>query len=194
MADTSSTMMPLGTPAPDFTLSDVTSGKQVRRADFEGASGLLVIFLSRHCPFVKHVQEKLAEVCNSYLQEGLGVVAICSNDTEKYPGDGPDNMREQAREVGFRFPYLFDESQEVARAYGAACTPDFFLFDDELKLAYRGQFDSSRPSNDIPVTGAHLVRAIEAVLAGDPVPAEQVPSMGCNIKWKPGNEPAYAIS
>ena len=194
MVNTSSTMMPLGTAAPDFALTDVTSGKQVRLSDFAADRGLLVMFLSRHCPFVKHVQQKVAEVANSYLDEGLGVVAICSNDVEKYPDDGPENMREQAREVGFAFPYLFDETQEVARAYGAACTPDFFLFDGDQKLAYRGQFDGSRPRNDVPVTGDDLKRAIDAVLAGEPVPGDQVPSMGCNIKWKPGNEPAYFIS
>ena len=194
MVNTSSTMMPLGAAAPDFDLVDVSSGKRVALRDFEGKKGLVVMFLSRHCPFVKHVQEKVAELCNSYLDEGLGVVAVCSNDVERYPDDGPEQMKQQAEQVGFRFPYLFDESQAVAKAYGAACTPDFFLFDERLRLAYRGQFDGSRPRNDLPVTGEDLRRAIEAVLAGREVEGDQMPSMGCNIKWKPGNEPAYFIS
>ena len=194
MVNTSSTMMPLGAAAPDFHLLDVTSGKRVALRDFEGKRGLVVMFLSRHCPFVKHIQQKVAELCNSYLDEGLGVVALCSNDVERYPDDGPENMRQQAEQVGFRFPYLFDETQSVAKAYGAACTPDFFLFDGTLRLAYRGQFDSSRPRNDVPVTGEDLRGAIEDVLAGRQVEGEQMPSMGCNIKWKPGNEPAYFIT
>ena len=194
MVNTSSTMMPLGAAAPDFELVDVVSGKRVALRDFEGKRGLVVMFLSRHCPFVKHVQEQVAELCNSYLDEGLGVVAVCSNDVERYPDDGPEQMKQQAEQVGFHFPYLFDESQAVAKAYGAACTPDFFLFDERLRLAYRGQFDGSRPRNDLPVTGEDLRRAIEAVLAGREVEGEQMPSMGCNIKWKPGNEPAYFIT
>lgn len=194
MVDTSSTMMSLGTSAPVFSLPDVVSGREASLGDFEGGQGLVVMFISRHCPFVKHVQAKVAEVCNHYLDRGLGVVAICSNDSERYPADGPDSMREQAEESAFRFPYLHDESQEVAKAYGAACTPDFFLFDPGLKLAYRGQFDGSRPSNDVPVTGEDLRSAIDAMLAGRQVDPEQRPSMGCNIKWKPGNEPGYFIT
>ncbi|MEX2541679.1 MAG: thioredoxin family protein [Trueperaceae bacterium] len=194
MVDTSSTMMPLNSPAPQFSLIDVTGGQEVRSTDFEGSRGLLVMFLSRHCPFVKHVQRKVAELCNSYLDRGLGVVAICANDVERYPGDSPDNLREQAAELGFRFPYLHDESQECARAYRAACTPDFFLFDGRLRLTYRGQFDSSRPGNDIEVSGEDLNAAVDAVLAGRAGPADQRPSMGCNIKWKPGNEPEYFLT
>lgn len=177
-------MLPLGTPAPDFRLQDVTTGEPVSRDDFAESRGLLVMFLCRHCPFVKHIQAKLAEVANEYRGRGVGVVAIGSNDAVKYPQDGPDGLREMAAELGFEFPYLFDETQEVARAYSAACTPDFFLFDGDKRLVYRGQFDSSRPSNDVPVTGEDLSAAMEAVLQGRPVPEEQRPSVGCSIKWK----------
>lgn len=191
MADTLSTMLDLGTPAPDFSLEDVTSGERVSRSSFKESKGLLVMFLSRHCPFVKHVQAEVAAVGNQCLERGLGVVAIGANDSERYPADAPNGLRAQAAEQGFAFPYLFDADQAVAKAYKAACTPDFFLFDDRLELAYRGQLDASRPSNGQPVTGADLRAAVESVLAGEPVTVEQKPSMGCNIKWRPGNEPEY---
>jgi peroxiredoxin len=179
-------MLDLGTPAPAFSLQDVPAAGTFSPVDFEGQP-LLVVFLSRHCPYVKHIQNRLAAVLNAYRAKGVGVVAIGSNDAVSYPEDAPEKLAEQAREVGFEFPYLFDGSQEVARAYSAACTPDFFLFDRNHRLAYRGQFDSSRPRNDDPVTGADLAAALDAVLAGEPATAEQKPSMGCSIKWK---EPA----
>ncbi|MEX2536050.1 MAG: thioredoxin family protein [Trueperaceae bacterium] len=194
MVDTASTMLPLNTAAPGFALPDVSSGQEVSLSDFEGKQGLLVMFLSQHCPFVKHVQQKVAEVANSYLERGLGVVAIGSNDVERYADDGPENLRKMAAQLGFRFPYLLDETQQVAKAYSAACTPDFFLFDGDLRLAYRGQFDGSRPRNDVPVTGEDLIAAVDAVLAGRPVAPDQRPSVGCNIKWKAGNEPEYFLS
>lgn len=178
-----SNMLALGTAAPQFSLRDVVGGGTVSLADFEGKP-LLVVFLSRHCPYVKHIQAKLAEVANEYQRKGVGVVAIGANDAETYPDDAPDSLAEQAREVGFEFPYLFDETQGVAKAFSAACTPDFFLFDRDHQLAYRGQFDSSRPRNDEPVTGSDLTAALDAVLSGQPAPAVQRPSMGCSIKWK----------
>jgi peroxiredoxin len=184
MAKTLSNMRPLGTPLPEFALPDVTTGRTTGPADFEGKPVLLVMFLSRHCPFVKHIQSKLAEVCNEYVDKGAGVVAICSNDVENYPEDGPEGLRQMAAELDFRFPYLFDESQEVAMSFDAACTPDLFLFDGERALSYRGQFDDSRPANGVPVTGKDLREALDAVLAGRPAPSEQRPSVGCNIKWK----------
>jgi peroxiredoxin len=186
MAKTLSTMLPLGTPAPEFALPDASSGRTVRLHDFEGRPALLVMFLSRHCPFVKHIQAELAKVCNEYVDRGLAAVAICSNDAESYPEDGPEGLRQMAAELNFRFPYLFDESQEVARAFVAACTPDLFLFDADRALVYRGQFDDSRPGNGVPVTGSDLRAALDAVLAGAEVPSEQRPSVGCNIKWRPG--------
>lgn len=180
MAAIPSTMLPLGTPAPDFRLPDPASGREVSRDEVAGPHGLLVAFLSNHCPFVKHVKAELVRFGNDYLGKGLGVVGIMPNDVARYPDDAPDLM---ARE-GYPFPYLYDESQEVARAFQAACTPDFFLFDGEGRLVYRGQLDASRPANDVPVTGADLRAAADALLAGDPVPREQAPSIGCSIKWK----------
>lgn len=190
MVRTPSTMLPLGTPAPDFSLPNV-DGQTVSLADAAGPKGTLVMFICNHCPFVKHVADQLAALGRDYLPRGLGVVAISSNDVSAHPADSPEQMVHEAEDRGYVFPYLYDESQEVAQAYHAACTPDFFLFDGDKKLVYRGQLDASRPGNDIPVTGADLRAAIDAVLGGQPVAAEQRPSLGCNIKWKPGNEPAY---
>lgn len=190
MALTPSTMLALGTVAPGFSLPD-TGGETVSLSDHAGAPALLVMFLCRHCPYVKHIQEELAALVEEYQAKGVAVVGVCANDAAKYPSDSPAGMTEQAREAGFTFPYLFDETQAVAKAYRAACTPDFFLFDRQQKLVYRGQFDESRPGNGIPITGQDLRRALDSVLSGKPVPAEQKPSLGCNIKWKPGNEPDY---
>ncbi|MBN2491277.1 MAG: thioredoxin family protein [Planctomycetes bacterium] len=190
MAATSSTMLSLGTPAPDFRLPD-PAGRIHALDDFAGKPALLVAFLCNHCPFVKHIREGLAALARDYQQQGVAIVAISSNDFAAYPEDAPDKMAVEAREGGYTFPYLVDASQEVAKAYRAACTPDFFLFDRDRKLAYRGQMDGARPGNEVPVTGEDLRRALEAVLAGRPVPAEQKPSIGCNIKWRPGNAPDY---
>jgi peroxiredoxin len=190
MAKTPSTMTALGTPAPDFRLPD-TTGKIVARDDFRDAPGLLVAFICNHCPYVKHIRQGLAAFAREYGKKGLAIVGINSNDVVAYPDDSPAKMAEEAKAAGYTFPYLFDESQAVAKAYAAACTPDFFLFDRDRKLVYRGQFDASRPGNGIPVTGEDLRAACDAVLAGKPVPAEQRPSIGCNIKWKRGNEPQY---
>jgi len=184
MALTESTMLELGTTAPDFALTDVVTGKTVRRDDFRGKDGLLVMFICTHCPFVKHVQASLAQLGRDYATKPLAIVAICANDAVTYPEDSPEGLKAQAQTQGFVFPYLYDESQSVAHAYSAACTPDFFLFDKNFRLAYRGQYDASRPKNDIPVTGADLRAAIDLVLAGKPVSADQKPSIGCNIKWK----------
>lgn len=183
MAATPSTMVALGTPAPDFQLPD-SDGNTVRRDDFATAPGLLVMFICNHCPFVKHIREGLAQVGRDYAPRGLAIVAINANDADKYPDDSPERMKMEARDAGYTFPYLFDATQAVARAFDAACTPDFFLYDRERRLVYRGQFDASRPGNDIPVTGADLRAACDAVLDGRPVPAGQTPSIGCNIKWK----------
>lgn len=185
MALTESTMeLEIGTEAPEFALRDVVTGKTVRRDDFRGQKGLLVMFICTHCPYVKHVEKGLAALGVDYDGKGLGIVAIGSNDAETYPDDAPEGLREQAQRLGFRFPYLYDETQDVAKAYHAACTPDFFLFDSEMKLAYRGQFDSSRPNSGVPVTGQDLRAAMDAVIAGKPVPNDQKPSIGCNIKWR----------
>ena len=196
MAATPSTMLPLGTPAPDFTLADTTaSGKRVSLREFAGSKALLVMFICNHCPFVKHVQAEIARLARDYQSKGVGIVAISSNDAEKYPDDAPAKMTAEAKAAGYTFPYLYDESQAVAKAYRAACTPDFFLFDAARTLAYRGQLDDSRPPGRgpaVPVTGKDLRAALDAVLAGTPVSADQKPSIGCNIKWKPGNEPGYS--
>lgn len=183
MAATPSTMVPLGTPAPDFDLPD-TDGKVVSRDDFRDSPGLLVAFICNHCPYVKHLRDAFAAFAVEYGERGLDVVAINSNDAVAYPDDSPENMRREAEAAGYTFPYLFDATQAVARTYGAACTPDFFVYDRELKLVYRGQFDDSRPGNGLPVTGADLRAACDAVLAGKPVPEPQKASIGCNIKWK----------
>lgn len=184
MARTESNMLELGTKAPDFQLPDVTSGRTVRMHDFRGKDGLLVMFICRHCPFVKHVQRELAQIGRDYAGKSLGIVAISSNDAETYPDDKPESLREQALQLGFTFPYCYDESQDVARAYQAACTPDFFLFDGSRTLVYRGQLDDSRPNSAVPVTGRDLRAAIDAVLSHRPVDAQQKPSVGCNIKWR----------
>jgi peroxiredoxin len=177
-------MLELGTIAPDFALPDAVSGNTVRRDDFKGKKALLVFFICPHCPFVKHIEEGLAALGKDYAQQPIGIVAISSNDALQYPTDSPEGLKQQAETFGFTFPYLYDESQDVAKAFSAACTPDFFLFDDKFSLVYRGQFDASRPGKVIPVTGKDLRAAIDLVLAGKPVPAEQHPSIGCNIKWK----------
>jgi peroxiredoxin len=190
MALTPSTMLPLGTPAPDFRLPD-THGKIVSLADFKDKPALLVIFMCNHCPYVKHLRAGLAQLARDYQPRGVGIVGINSNDVENYPEDSPAKMAEEVKSAGYTFPYLYDESQAVAKAYHAACTPDIYLFDRERRLVYRGQFDASRPGNGIPVTGRDLRAALDAVLAGRPVSGEQKPSLGCNIKWKPGNEPDY---
>jgi len=183
-------MLPLGTKAPDFCLKDI-NGKWVRRDDFKGKKGLLVMFICNHCPFVKHIQQELVKLTNEYQYKGIGIVAINSNDVEKYPEDHPDKMKEVAENWGYMFPYLFDETQEVAKSYKSACTPDFFLFDSNFHLVYRGQFDDSRPGNGKPVDGKDLRTALDCLLEGKPVPSRQKPSIGCNIKWKSGNEPDY---
>jgi peroxiredoxin len=194
MAQTPSTMMlPIGAKAPEFQLPD-----PFRRvwslADFEGAPALLVAFICNHCPFVKHVRAGFAQLAKEYQERGVGVIGISSNDFEAYPDDGPEAMAKEIRSAGYTFPYLVDESQQVAKEYRAACTPDFFVFDRENQLAYRGQMDGSRPGNDVPVSGEDLRRALDAVLEGRAVPEEQRPSLGCNIKWKPGNAPEYFSS
>ena len=190
MAATPSTMVSLGSTAPSFSLPD-TEGNTVALSDFASAPALLVMFICNHCPFVIHVRSHLAGLAREYQEGGVAVVAISSNDVAKYPDDGPAKMAQEVKNAGYTFPYLFDETQEVAKAYRAACTPDFFLFDPDRKLVYRGQLDDSRPGNGLPVTGADLRAALDAVLADKPVPEKQLPSMGCNIKWKPGNEPDY---
>jgi peroxiredoxin len=183
MALTESTMLELGTTAPDFALPDVVTGKTVRRDDFRGQKGLLVMFICTHCPYVKHIEKGLAALGADYAGK-IGIVAVSSNDAENYPDDSPAGLKHQAQNLGFKFPYLYDESQQVAHAYKAACTPDIYLFDKELKLVYRGQFDASRPSNSIPVTGENLRAALDAVLRGEKPDADQRASIGCNIKWK----------
>ncbi|HVU37112.1 MAG TPA: thioredoxin family protein [Opitutales bacterium] len=187
-----STMLPLGTLAPDFSLPDAVTGKNVSPADFAGKPALLVAFICNHCPFVVHIREPLAALIKEYQVRGLAAVAICSNDAEKYPEDSPSQMAVVARKLGFTFPYLFDENQEVARAYHAACTPDFYVFDAKRKLVYRGRFDAARPGRPEPVDGADLRAALEAALAGKSLPeSAQKPSVGCNIKWKRGSEPPW---
>ncbi len=191
MAMVESTMLPLGTAAPHFELTDVVSGKTINLGTFADAQALLVMFICRHCPFVKHVEQELARLGRDYGPKGVGIVAISANSLQTHPQDGPEHLKAQAQDVGFTFPYCFDETQEVAKAYTAACTPDFFVFDEAKTLAYRGQLDNSRPSNGVPVTGHDLRAALDAVLAAEPMPGHQKPSVGCNIKWAPGNEPDY---
>ncbi|MBE9140118.1 thioredoxin family protein [Nodosilinea sp. LEGE 07088] len=185
-----STMLPLGTAAPTFELTDVVSGETITLGTFAEARALLVMFICRHCPFVKHVEHELARIGKDYGPKGVGMVAISANSLQTHPQDGPEFLKAQAQEVGFPFPYCFDETQAVAKAYTAACTPDFFVFDQEKLLVYRGQLDDSRPSNGKPVTGKDLRAALDAVLTGQPMP-DQAPSVGCNIKWTPGNAPPY---
>lgn len=191
MALVPSTMLELGSPAADFSLPEPATGRSVRLADFDGSAALLVAFLSNHCPFVKHIADRLAAVAADYESRGVAIVGINANDVANYPDDSPLRMKDEVRRRGYTFPYLFDESQEVAKAYRAACTPDFFLFDSDRRLVYRGQFDSSRPSSEVAVSGDDLCAAMDAVLSGREPTGEQVPSVGCNIKWKPGNEPAW---
>lgn len=190
MSLTPSTMLKLETVAPDFCLPD-TTGKDVRLADYSESKALLVVFMCNHCPYVIHIADALSAFATEMKPKGLEIVAISANDVTNRPADGPDKMADEVRNRGYIFPYLYDEEQSVAKAYQAACTPDFFLFDSDKKLAYRGQFDSSRPGNNIGVTGEDLRQAAINVLAGNKPVTEQIPSMGCNIKWKPGNEPAY---
>ena len=187
-----STMLALGTKAPDFELPDVVTGKTVSIRDFDAKRALLVMFICRHCPYVKHVRAELARLGRDFADSELAIVAISANDPDEYPEDAPEGLAEDAREAGYAFPYLFDETQEVAKAYTAACTPDLFLFDADRALVYRGQLDDSRPSNGLPVTGEDIRAAIDAVLSGGPVSGDQRASIGCGIKWRPGNEPAYA--
>lgn len=186
MARTESTMLPLGTTAPDFQLPEVVSGKTISLADLAGKDALLVMFICRHCPFVKHVQQELARIGKDYAQQSLAILAISSNDAQEFPDDAPGSLREMALDLGFSFPYCFDETQDVAKSYAAACTPDFYLFDKNRHLVYRGQLDDSRPGNNIPVTGKDLRAAIDSVLQGRPVSDQQKPSVGCNIKWRNG--------
>jgi len=184
MALTESTMLKLGTEAPDFALTDVITGKMVRRDDARGQMALLVMFICAHCPYVKHIEKGLGKLGKDYAGKSVSIIAISSNDAATHPADGPEGLKQQAQSYGFVFPYLYDETQAVAHAYKAACTPDFFLFDGEFRLVYRGQFDSSRPGNGVPVSGEDLRAAIDQVLDGKPVPTDQRPSIGCNIKWK----------
>ena len=191
MVLTPSTMVDLGTPAPDFSLP-AADGRLVSRDDFAGKP-LFVMFICNHCPFVKHLRHHLAETCRQYEEKGVGIVGISSNDVATHPDDSPEKMAEEASEIGYTFPYLYDETQEVAKAYRAACTPDFFLYDRDHRLVYRGQYDESRPDEGEP-SGRDLKAAMDAVLAGKPVEENQVQSIGCNIKWRPGNEPEYSKS
>lgn len=190
MARTPSTMPELGLPAPDFSLPD-PSGRVYTLDDFKDARALLVVFMCNHCPFVIHLRSALAEFAREYRDKGLAVVGINANDVVSHPDDAPEKMAEEIERSGYSFPYLYDETQQTAKDYRAACTPDFFLYDQDRKLFYRGQFDDSRPGNDIPVTGRDMRAAVDAVLSGRPAPQEQKPSLGCNIKWRPGNEPEY---
>jgi peroxiredoxin len=190
MALTSSTMLPLGTPAPDFSLPD-TNGKIVSLADFRNQAALVVIFMCNHCPYVIHIRDGLAQLARDYAPRGVSLVGINANDVKNYPADSPARMQAEVKTAGYIFPYLYDETQAVAKSYRAACTPDIFLFDQNRRLVYRGQLDDSRPGNGLPVTGRDLRAALDALLAGQPVPAHQKPGLGCNIKWKTGNEPDY---
>lgn len=191
MVKTESTMLPLGTAAPDFSLEDVVSHKTISLDTFKGKKGLLLMFICQHCPFVKHVEDELGRIGQDYVAQDVAVLAISANSIESHPQDDPDNMREQVKRANFNFPYVYDATQEVAKSYTAACTPDFFLFDSDFKLAYRGQLDDSRPGNDKPVNGADLRAALDKIVAGETIPETQKPSIGCNIKWISGKEPAY---
>jgi peroxiredoxin len=187
-----SVMLPLGTPAPAFELRDVVSGQTYSLGSFSDKTALLIMFICRHCPYVVHVEQELEKIGRDYLDTGLGILAISSNDPIGYPDDAPPKLKEMAQRLGFTFPFCHDETQEVAKSYHAACTPDFYLFDRDRRLAYRGQLDDSRPGNSKPVTGRDLRAAIQAVLDGKPIAGTQRPSIGCSIKWKPGNAPPYA--
>lgn len=196
MAQTPSTMLPLGTKAPAFSLPEVVSGRTVRLSDFAPCEALVVMFICNHCPFVKHVRDELGKLARDYMPRGSGFIGISSNDVAEYPDDAPDKMKLEAMDAGWPFAYCFDESQEVAKAYAAACTPDFYVFDKQQRLAYRGQLDDSRPprkrgGNNLPVTGRDLRSALDRLLSGQTPDEKQLPSIGCNIKWKPGNEPGY---
>lgn len=184
MTLTPSNMLPLGTVAPTFNLTDVITGKKVSLDDAKSDKATVIMFICNHCPYVKHVQTDLVQLANDYLKKCVSFIAINSNDVENYPDDSPEKMKYIAKEFGYPFPYLFDETQEVAKAYQAACTPDFYIFDSDLKLTYRGQLDDSRPGNNIPVTGNDIRNALDTILDGKPVSSNQKPSMGCNIKWK----------
>lgn len=184
MALTESNMLPLGTKAPDFELPDTVSGKYISLSDDRGENGTVVMFICNHCPYVIHVNPELVRIANDYREKGISFIAISSNDVENYPQDGPEKMKENAAAEGYPFPYLYDETQEVAKAYDAACTPDIYVFDKELNLYYRGRLDGSRPKNDIPLTGKDLRAALDSLLNGEPIPERQIPSAGCNIKWK----------
>ena len=190
MALTPSTMLPLGTSVPHFSLQD-THGKTVSLNDFKSSPALLVIFMCNHCPYVKHIRTELAHATTEFQRQGVAIVGINANDAQNYPEDSPAKMKEEAQFAGYTFAYLFDETQAVAKSYKAACTPEFYLFDQARKLVYRGEFDDSRPNNGKPVTGKNLRAAVEALLAGKPIASGQQPGIGCNIKWKPGNEPSY---
>jgi peroxiredoxin len=190
---TASVMLPLGTPAPPLALRDVVSGQIYSLDSFTGKAALLVMFICRHCPYVQHVEQELARIGRDYRDTDLGIVAISSNDPEQYPDDAPPRLKEMAKRLGFTFPFCFDGTQDVAKTYRAACTPDFYLFDRERRLVYRGQLDDSRPGNNKPVTGRDLRAAIDTVLAGKAVDSNQKASLGCSIKWKPGNTPRYAL-
>ena len=190
MVSVNSTMLPLGSPLPEFKLPD-PSGGIVGSEDFAGAPATVVMFICNHCPYVRHIRPVLARVAGEMVDRGTAVIAINANDYESFPDDAPEMMAKEAEQFGYRFPYLVDETQQVAKTFRAACTPDFYVFDRDRKLVYRGQFDGARPSNDVPVTGEDLTAAVEAVLEGRPVPGDQQPSIGCNIKWRPGNEPDY---
>lgn len=191
MVKTASTMLPLDTAAPEFQLPDVVSGEIISLATFADSQALLVMFICQHCPFVKHVQQELGKIGQDYSDRSLGIIAVSANDVANYPDDSPEKLKQMAEEFGFNFPVCYDETQEVSKLYTAACTPDFFLFDAARKLAYRGQLDDSRPSNGVPVTGSDLRQAINLVLQKQEINFEQKPSIGCNIKWKAGNEPNY---
>lgn len=191
MARTLTHQIPLGFTAPDFTLPDVVSGQNVSLAQLKGERATVVMFICNHCPFVVHIQDELVRIANDYLPKGIRFIAISSNDVENYPQDGPELMKTYAERLKFPFPYLFDETQKVAKAYFAACTPDISVFDADLKCVYRGQLDGSRPGNDVPVRGSDLRTVLDCIITGQPVSTEQTPSIGCNIKWKAGNAPDY---
>lgn len=192
MALTPSTMVALGSKAPDFSLPEVVTGKTLSLKNFSGKKGLLVMFICQHCPYVQHIKEELARLGRDYHSKDLAIVAVSSNDAQNYPGDSPDQLKEMAIELGFTFPFCYDETQSAAKAYKAACTPDFFLYNQDRKLVYRGQLDDSRPGNGKPINGQDLRKGVDALLNNQPIDSYQKPSMGCNIKWKQGNQPAFA--